>query len=202
VEGECFFICSAPHLIPSKRIVDEDEAELATNKPRKKGTTIKTRKSLTRKRKGDYGDSDDDDFESAKPQKATASRKNDNGAPKARAAAVKAKIEATEDGSDSDEVMPVKPKQVAPPPKKNDDGPAARTVAIKAKIGAAAAAFATSDEDEDEDEEDDEPEPPRNRISLDASPSEPSDSEMKPAPQGKATAQKAAPPKPAAKRKR
>ena len=131
-----------------------DIAEDQGNKPKKKGTTIKTRKSLVRKKNGDYGDSDDEDFAAAaKSKKAGGSR-----------------------------------------PK--DDGGAKRTAASKAKIAAAAAVFGTSDQDDDEDDV-----PKRNRISLIAPRSEPSDTDMKPAP--KAAPKRApAPKKTAEKRKR
>jgi hypothetical protein len=66
----------------------------AGNKPKKKGTTMKTRKSLSRKQKGDYGDSDDDDFDSKIKGKKAAGPKRDGEEAKARVAANKAKIAA------------------------------------------------------------------------------------------------------------
>jgi hypothetical protein len=76
--------------------MEEDVVDDVANKPKKKGTTIKTRKSAVRRVKGDYGDSDDDDFESkVKVKKAAGSKKNDEDKAKARTAASKAKIAAT-----------------------------------------------------------------------------------------------------------
>lgn len=76
-------------------MVEEDIAEEAANKPKKKGTTIKTRKSLTRKLNGNYGDSDDEDYWSKlKTKKAGGSKREDDGGAKARVAANKAKIAA------------------------------------------------------------------------------------------------------------
>lgn len=87
-------------------MVEEDIVEEASNKPKKKGTTIKTRKSVTRKIKGNYGDSDDEDFASnVKAKKTASSKKIDEDGPRARTAANKAKIAATAaifDPSDED----------------------------------------------------------------------------------------------------
>lgn len=139
-------------------VIEQDIAEEQGNKPKKKGTTIKTRKSLVRRKNGDYGDSDDEDFAAAAKSKKAGSRKNE------------------------------------------DEGPK-RTAASKAKIAAAAAVFGASDNDEDEDEDE---EPRRNRISLVASRSEPSDTEMKPAPRAapKAAPKKATAPKKTAEKRK
>lgn len=127
----------------------------AGNKPKKKGTTMKTRKSLTRKHKGDYGDSDDDDFDSKVKVKKTVGSKRDGEEAKARVAA------------------------------------------SKAKIAAAAAVFGSSDN------EDAEEEPRRNRISLNALPSEHSDTEMaKPTAQAKTASKQVPSKKTAVKRRR
>lgn len=69
------------------------ESDIVTdiaNKPKKKGTTMKTRKSLSRKQNGDYGDSDDEDYWSK--LKKTSGSKKAGEETKARVAASKAKI--------------------------------------------------------------------------------------------------------------
>lgn len=70
----------------------EDEQMAATNKPRKKGAVIRTRKSIGKSTKRKDDDDDDDDFEADyKPKKA----KRENGEEaKARVAASKAKVAA------------------------------------------------------------------------------------------------------------
>ncbi|KAG8811088.1 DNA topoisomerase 2 [Serendipita sp. 399] len=142
-----------------ERVLEEDIADEQRSKPKKKGTTLKTRKSLQRKNNGDYGDSDDGDFAStAKAKKTGRSKKKD-------------------DGSDDDE-----------PPK-------ARSAVNKAKIAAAAAVFKASEGEEDD-------EPVRNRISLKTPLSEPSESELLPAPKLNGGTSKAAPAKKAATKRK
>lgn len=66
----------------------------ATNKPRKKGTVIRTRKSIGRPTKR-RDDSDDDDFEADyKPKKGAGARRENGEEAKARVAASKAKVAA------------------------------------------------------------------------------------------------------------
>jgi len=90
-------------------VIEEDIAMEAGNKPKKKGTTMKTRKSLTRKQKRGYSDSDDDDFDSKVKVKKTVGPKRDGEEAKARVAASKAKIAAaaavfgTSDNEDAEE---------------------------------------------------------------------------------------------------
>lgn len=103
-----------------ERIIDEDERELAGTKPKKKGITIRTRKSLTmaKRRKDESDDSDDEDFASMKPVKAAASRKRDEDVPKPRVALSKGKLGAAAaafagtDGDDDEE------EGSEPPPRK------------------------------------------------------------------------------------
>jgi DNA topoisomerase-2 len=131
-------------------MMEADIAAEAGMKPRKKGTTLKTRKSLVRKNKGDYGDTDDEDFGGGKPKKAAASKRDDDGGAKARNAASKAKIAAAaavfatsddddepkrnriplktapSEPSDTEMRLPPKPKAVSKPPPKEAPNPAAK----------------------------------------------------------------------------